>query len=146
MTECSVVSYVSRDAWEEIRPQNGFAETDNRLLGIQCDTPKSIQGTLSALCTIWLLKDGPRRGDISTRYYLANTTEKSLRYYFNCPGIGCSLLQLSTKCIQLNIGVPCTSGLAAINATRMSNNNLAYRETCKAIDMNNKNKARTWKA
>jgi hypothetical protein len=48
---------------------------DNHLLAIQRRThtrPKRIQGTPNAeqcLSTIWHLRNGPRRGDISTRYH-----------------------------------------------------------------------------
>ena len=67
-------------------------------LGMHRTRPSRIQGTLNAeqyLCIICPLRNGPRRDDIGTRY-LANLTEKSLRYRFNWAGFGSDLVRGST--------------------------------------------------
>ena len=102
-------------------------KTGNHLLAIRCGThrtrPKRIQGTLNAeqyLCTIWLLRNGPRRDDIGTQY-LANFIEKSLRYRFNLAGFGSDLLKESTVYIWIDPSKPHTSRLSTIKAIRVSN-------------------------
>ena len=78
---------------------------------IESDTPKSVQGSLSDqkyLCSIsnrfWLLRDDPRRGDISSPWwYIASTNQKSLRCCFSLSGrrIGGNLSGLLTSTFNI---------------------------------------------
>ena len=118
----------------------GTAETVKGLLGIRRNTP-------TKMFIIQLVSDGPNRGDISVRKYVANSTKINLRCCFNWAGIRGSLLRSSAKCVHFDISVSFTSILTAINATRTSNNNSALREIFNVFgDTTNKNKALTWNA
>jgi len=96
------------------------------------------------LCTILPLRNGPGRGDISTRY-LAKIVEKSSPYRFDWAAVGSDLLIASTLQILIRVGMPHTSLLSAIDENRASNASLTYGEICHTTDTN-KDRARTWKA
>ena len=87
---------------------------------------------------VLIVRDGPSRDDISTRWYFANNLEE--------PTILLRLCQNRTKPITIVNQRPLfqfrcarTSVLTMIIATRTSNSNSAYADIRDEIDANNKN-------